>query len=116
MRTVLLLLLLGSGTVTSSFAQLSLSNALQATGLPKAAPDGVKRVNDKALGGLGKKYEKLDAWVETQSQRMLVRLQKKEKKLKNELAKKDSLKAAQLFAGTEEQYKALRQKLAQPYD
>lgn len=95
----LLLLMLLCGGALPCCAQLSLSQMRGATGLPKAASDGIRTLNGKALSCLSRKYEKLDGSLEKQSQKMLARLQRKEGKLRKKLAAKDSLTARQLFDG-----------------
>ena len=115
MRPAILLLLVCAGL--SAYCQNPLfSQAVQATGLPEKAIDGVKSVSGKSLHFLQQKCEKMNATVEKQSQKMLVRMRRKEEKLKRRISRKDSAKAAALFNDTDDRYQQLQAKLSAPYD
>lgn len=115
MRFVLLMML-ALGCSLPSFSQITLSNALQATGLKKEAADGVHSLSGKSLRLLQKKYDKMSASLQKQSQKMLSRMQKKEERLKEKLCRKDSAKAAELFGNDDNRYDELQAKLKLPFD
>ena len=116
MRPAILLLLLVCAGLSAYCQNPLFSQAVQATGLPEKATDGVKSVSKKSLHFLQQKYEKMNATVEKQSQKMLVRMRGKEEKLKRRISRKDSAKAAALFNDTDDRYKQLQAKLSAPYD
>ena len=115
MRFIVVVLVLLCGS-RYTYAQINLSSALGATGLPKEAADGVKSLSDKSLHFLQKKYDKLNASVEKQSQKMLARMQKKEEKLERQVRRKDSTKAGDLFGESTAKYEQLKAKLKLPFD
>ncbi len=116
MRPAILLLLLVCAGLSAYCQNPLFSQAVQATGLPEKATDGVKSVSGKSLHFLQQKYEKMNATVEKQSQKMLVRMRRKEAKLQKQLERKDSAAAQPLFAGSDDRYKQLQAKLSAPYD
>jgi hypothetical protein len=71
-------------------------------------------LSDKALDGLQKKYDKLEARVNKQTLQLLNRVQKQERDLKGLMAQKDSLAAKQLFTNAEKKYQVFRDKLQKP--
>ncbi len=116
MRSAILLLLLVCAGLSAYCQNPLFSQAVQATGLPEKATGGVKSVSKKSLHFLQQKYEKMNATVEKQSQKMLVRMRSKEEKLKRRISRKDNAKAAALFNDTDDRYKQLQAKLSAPYD
>ncbi len=115
MRLLLVVLLLLCGSL-GTYAQLNLSNALQATGLGKEATDGIKSVSDKSLHLLQKKYDKLNTSIDKQSQKMLARMQRKERKLEKGLRRKDSTKAGEVFGDAKSKYAALSGEMKKTFD
>ncbi len=116
MRPAILLLLLVCAGLSAYCQNPLFSQAVQATGLPEKATDGVKSVSKKSLHFLQQKYEKMNATVEKQSQKMLSRMRGKEEKLKRRVSSKDSAKAAALFNDTDDRYQQLQTKLSFPFD
>ena len=97
-------------------SQSLFSRALQVSGVQAQVSDEVKSVSDKSLRLLQKKYDKLNASLDKQTQKVLIRMQRKEEKLKKQLSRKDSTKAVRLFDNVEDDYKGLQTKLKTPFD
>ena len=75
--------------------------------------DSLVAVPGKLISKINSKAATTSNRIDRQTEKYLRRLEKQELKLKRKLAKLDSSKAAQLFAGTKERYQALRDKLKQ---
>ncbi|MBS1578293.1 MAG: hypothetical protein JST29_01480 [Bacteroidetes bacterium] len=65
----------------------------------------------KLIGSITKHYENLSKRIDKQTAGYIKKLEKKELQLKKELAKKDSLKAEQVFGNVQDKYKKLQQQL-----
>ena len=74
---------------------------------------GQNIVSTQAISTVNKRAIKFTSRVDHQTDKYLRRLEKQEQKLKRKLARLDSSKAAQLFSGTKESYRVLREKLKQ---
>ena len=68
-------------------------------------------LQQKLIGSVNKHYEALSKRIDKQTGNYLKKLEKKETRLKKELAKKDSLKAEQTFGNVKDRYAKLRQQL-----
>ena len=75
--------------------------------------DSLVAVPGKLISKINSKAATTSKRIDRQTEKYLRRLEKQELKLQRKLAKLDSSKAAQLFAGTKEKYQALREKLKQ---
>jgi len=71
-------------------------------------------VNGQVLESVSTKYKKLQKLVERRTNRMLVSMEKRDSSLGNTVAARDSVKAAQLFAGMSQKYAALRSSIGTP--
>lgn len=71
---------------------------------------------DKALHYIDKKQAAITNAVDKQTRKLLDRMAKKEAKLQKRLQGIDSIKAQQLFAGTQAKYQQLQQKLKNPLE
>jgi hypothetical protein len=77
----------------------------------------VKAIEDipqKSVDYLDKKYQKLSAKVQSETEKTLSNIQKQEAKLQQKLQGIDSTKAKKLFSGTQEKYKTLQDKISNP--
>ncbi len=72
------------------------------------------QLSDKAIDKLQKKYSKLEARVNKQTEGLLTRVQKQESALKELVAQKDSLAAKQVFDKAAKKYQSFRDKLKTP--
>ena len=68
-------------------------------------------LQQKLIGSVNKHYEALSKRIDKQTTNYLQKLEKKETRLKKELAKKDSLKAEQTFGNVKDRYAKLQQQL-----
>ena len=75
--------------------------------------DSLKQFPGKAITRINERAEAYNKKLDRQTEKYLRRLEKQELKLQRKLAKVDSSRAAQLFSGTKEKYRALREKLKQ---
>ncbi len=66
---------------------------------------------NRLFARLNNKASRLDAQLTRQSEKYLEKLARKEKKIQERLAKTDSNAAKQLFAGSQEKYKQLEDRL-----
>jgi hypothetical protein len=71
-------------------------------------------ISNKSLQLIDNRYSLLQKIVETKTEKMLRRMQKKEMGLQQEMQGKDSVKAKQLFASSEAKYQQLAAQLRQP--
>jgi len=76
----------------------------------------LQKLPDKALRFIDKKQVFLTAAIDKQTQKLLERMAKKEAKLQKKLQGIDSVKAQQVFAGTQAKYLQLQQRLKSPLD
>ena len=73
--------------------------------------DKITQFPHRLFAKIQSKTDRLDEQLTRQTEKYLARLAKKEKKLQNKLYAKDSLAANNLFAGSQEKYLALEQKI-----
>jgi hypothetical protein len=71
-------------------------------------------ISEKSLNFIQKKYAGLTNAVDKQTIKLLERMQRRENKLRDKLARKDSSKAKELFDGTASKYQQLQAKLQNP--
>lgn len=71
-------------------------------------------ISEKSLSFIQKKYAGLTNAVDKQTIKLLERMQRRENKLRDKLAQKDSSKAKELFDGTASKYQQLQAKLQSP--
>lgn len=75
--------------------------------------DTLAKLPGKAIAQIGNRAETCNRKIDRQTEKYLRRLERQELKLQRKLALVDSSRAAQLFSGTKEKYKALREQLQQ---
>ncbi len=68
----------------------------------------------KSLNFVDDKYSKITGWVQTQSMKLLARMQKKETQLQEKMQGIDSNKSKQLFAGVQNKYAQLASNIQSP--
>jgi hypothetical protein len=71
-------------------------------------------ISAKALNAIDNKYSLLQKLIQRKTARMLSRMQKREAELEKQLQGKDSIKAQQLFAGSQARYQQLSAQLQSP--
>src|SRR5882672_8517063 len=76
-----------------------------------SAADKITQFPNRLFAKIKNKTDRLDEQLTRQTEKYLARLAKKEKKLQKKLYAKDSLAANNLFAGSQEKYLALEQKI-----
>jgi hypothetical protein len=72
------------------------------------------KLKTRSIEAMDKQYERMEKRLTRQTENYLKKLQKQEAKLRKQVARKDSLKAQQMFGQTESYYKGLLSKLQQP--
>lgn len=99
------LLLVGAIVITISiYAQPAAQPQDDTLYLPK--------LPSKYLDNISSRTSSLEQKLDKKTAKALSQLQKQEERIKNKLAKKDSLKAAEVFGNAKQQYDQLEQKLA----
>lgn len=78
------------------------------------AQDSSQVIPVKYFDLVSKKGEDLNQKLDQKSEKALAQLKKQQEKIKRKLSRLDSSKAKELFAGTEEKYKSLRNKIENP--
>ena len=78
------------------------------------AAQEAKPWSDKLVSNMQQQYQKAQGLFDKQTAKWLTKLQKQEEKLKKQLAKTDSAKAAQVFGNVNERYANYTQQLQQP--
>lgn len=94
-------------TITAYLLQLNFVSAQDTSSLQLQLPS-------KYLETISSKANSIEKKLDKKSQKASLQLQKQEAKMKSKLQKIDSLAANNVFAGTENKYKELEQKLQNP--
>ncbi len=82
----------------------------------KQLTQSIENISSKSLTSLTSQYSKVTNSVQTQSEKLLKRMQQKEVKLQSKLQGIDSTKAKELFSQTQSKYQELQAKLTSSVD